>query len=734
MEYIGGSGNVSSILIIGNYGTFTNEVIHRFSKENWRIYTLTNSKRLMKPMQVFEQYIFRYDSDSVKEIMSSSNPDTVLFTGAYDPLYQWEEDQAKAEALHYITGLSNLLMCCAIQGVKHFVYISSNHVFEEEYLIDIKEDMPVSPNSFRGMTISQGEKLAIHYAQTTRMEVTVVRIAQLYGYPMNREDCTDVFSEMCVTALGTGQLRINAKRVITALHVKDAVEALYLLVKAPERKHSVYHLSSMEEVTEEAIAVLIRENDTHPIELVDQTVGLRNRLVLSNERFCEEFPFQIKHSYRSTIPRMLSYINSHRNLFLYENERQERTRAGYRLLRLFRKAVPFLESIVFFIPFFLLNNYTADSTYFREINFYLLYVLLFAVVHGRQQAIFSSLLSVAGYCFSRLYTSSGFHLLIDVNTYIWIAQLFTVGLTVGHLRDNLREMEYDKNEKIDFLSERMNDITVINYSNTRIKNYYAEKLISTSESIGRIYEITSRLEKADSGEVLFAALDTISEIMAVKDVSIYLVSNLTHCRLASASSERSRSLGKSIRRTDYQMIFDVLEGKQVFINRTLEDHLPMMASALFDERNNMRIVLLLWDIPYEQMTLYQANLLTVVGALVYSAVVKDADYLDALSYQRYLPGTMILRDTAFQQMVDIYRNAEEKGYAESCLCLIRNGELSLKELNDKLRPVLRESDYVGAVQVGCLAVLLTNTNEQESIIVRRRLEEINITVSAVKLG
>lgn len=723
---------MSSILIIGSYCTFTNELIHKFHKENWRIYTLTSGKKRMKPMHVFEQYNFRYDSDNIKEIINSCCPDTVLFTGAYDTINRWEEDKAKAESLHYITGLSNLLMCCAMLGVKHFVYISSDKVFEDEYIVDIKEDMPVSPYSFKGMTISQGENLAMHYEQTTRMEVTVTRIAQMYGLPMDREDCTDIYSEMCVKALVTGRLKVNAKKVLSALYVKDAIEALYLLINAPERKHSIYHISSMEEVTEDAVALLIQESNTHPIEIVDQTIGLRHRVVLSNEKFCGEFPFQVKNSYRDSIPQMISYINSHKNLFLYEDEKQEHANSGYRVLRIFRKAVPFLESIIFFIPFFILNNRAVGSTYFNGINFYLLYVLLFAVVHGRQQAIFSSLLSVVGYCFRQLYSTSGFYLLININTYIWIAQLFVVGLTVGQLRDSFREMETDKNEKIDFLSERMNDITVINHSNTKIKNYYAEKLISTTESIGRIYEITSKLERADSGEVLFAALDTLSDIMEVRDVSIYLVSDIEHCRLASASSESSRALGKSILMKNYRMIFDVLANKQVYINRSLETNLPMMASALFDEKNELRIIIFLWDIPYEQMTLYQANLLTVVGALVYSAVVKDANYLEALAYRRYLPDTTILREEAFKRMVDIYKNAEKKGYAESCLCLVRWEDLSMKELNDKIRPILRETDYVGVTQDDCVAVLLTNTNEQESMSVRGRLEEMNIHTSIVK--
>ena len=723
---------MSSILIVGGYGTLTNELINRFYKENWRIYTLISNKKLIKPAHVFEQYIFSYDSDSIKEMISSCRPDAVLFTGAYDPLYHWEDESIIEESLNYITGLSNLLMCAAMLGVRHFVYISSDKVYEDEYVVDIKEDMPTSPNSFKGMTISQGENLAMHFNRTTLSEVTVVRIAGMYGIPANREACTDIYSGMCLKALALGRLKVNAKKVLSALYVKDAVEALYLLISAPERKQQLYHISSMEEVTEDVVAQLIQEKYSHQIDIVDQTIGLKHRVILSNERFCREFSFEVRNSYSDIIPQIISYMKNHKNLFFHDDEKYEGKGIGNRLLRLFKKVFPYLECLIFFIPFFMLNNRAVGSSYFNGINFFLLYVLLFAVVHGRQPAIFASLLSVIGYCFRQMYTSSGFSLLININTYIWIAQIFIVGLTVGHLKDKFRETEADKNEKIDFLTDRLNDITAINSSNTKIKNYFAEKIISSTESIGRIYDITSRLDKAATGEVLFAALDTLSEIMDTPDVSIYLVSNRDYCRLASASSEKARSLGKSVPMDNYKMIFDVLKTKQVYINRSLDSTLPMMASALFDDKDNMRIVIFLWDIPYEQMTLYQANLLTVVGALVYSGVVRDADYLDALAYRRFIPDTTILQETAFKEMLEVYSHAGEKGYAELSVFHIKGDTMPLKELSDIIKPLLRDTDYVGIMADGNLAVLLTNTNVTESIHVRNRLEDKNITTYSDK--
>ncbi len=724
---LGGENTVmGSILMVGSYGTFINEMIQKFYKENWRIYTLISDKKRIKPAHVFEQYVFKYDSDSIKEIVTSCRPDVILFSGAYDPLYQWEEETAIAESLRYITGLSNILMCGSMLGTRHFIYVSSDKVYEDEYVIDINEEVGATPNSFQGMTISQGENLAMHFGRTTQLEVTVARIAGMYGIPADREACRDIYSEMCLEALVSGRLAVNAKKVLSALYVKDAVEALYLLANASERKHGLYHISSMEEVTEEDVAKIIQEKYSQQLDIVDQTVGLRHRLILSNERFGREFGFVVRNSYREIIPQIISYMKNHKNLFLHGDETYEDQGFGRRLLRLFQKAFPFLECLVFFIPFFMLNNRAVGSANFSGINFFLLYVLLFAVVHGRQLAIFASLLSVVGYCFRQMYTASGFSLLIDINTYIWIAQIFIVGLTVGHLKDKFREMEEDKNDNIRFLSERLKDITVINSSNTRIKNYFAEKIISSTESVGRIYDITSKLDKAATGEVLFAALDTISEIMDSRDVAIYMVSNLNYCRLASASSERARSLGKSILINEHREIFDVLRGKQVYINRSLDSTLPMMASALFDEKGSMRVIIFLWSVPYEQMTLYQANLLTVVGALVYSVVVRDVNYLDALAYRRYIRDTIILQEEAFQEMLEIYRHATEKGYAELSVFYIHRDVLPLEEMSARLKALLRGTDYVGEMSDGNLAVMLTNTNGDESIYVRKRLEENGI--------
>ena len=47
--------------------------------------------------------------------------------------------------------------------------------------------------------------------------------------------------------------------------------------------------------------------------------------------------------------------------------------------------------------------------------------------------------------------------------------------------------------------------------------------------------------------------------------------------------------------------------------------MPMMASAVYSE-DKMQLILMLWGIPWERMTLGEANRLTIVGFLIQNAV------------------------------------------------------------------------------------------------------------------
>ena len=67
----------------------------------------------------------------------------------------------------------------------------------------------------------------------------------------------------------------------------------------------------------------------------------------------------------------------------------------------------------------------------------------------------------------------------------------------------------------------------------------------------------------------------------------------------------------------------------------------------FIRKDEMQLILMIWGIPWERMTLGQANMLTVIGYLIQNAVVRANRYISALEQQRYIKGTNILEPEAF---------------------------------------------------------------------------------------
>lgn len=140
------------------------------------------------------------------------------------------------------------------------------------------------------------------------------------------------------------------------------------------------------------------------IAIVENPKEPRREPVLSNTRYAEEFGIRIFHMPEKELPQIAKHINRNATEFA-RIEVKPKGMIGKirRWIKEFLPAVfPFLENMVCFIPFFMLNNRAVGREYFQNIDFYLLYVLLFAIVYGQQQATFSSLLAVAGYTFRQM--------------------------------------------------------------------------------------------------------------------------------------------------------------------------------------------------------------------------------------------------------------------------------------------------------------------------------------------
>ncbi|WP_251208361.1 NAD-dependent epimerase/dehydratase family protein [Acetatifactor aquisgranensis] len=700
------------VLLVGGGSALMNALIDKLNKNGHRVYLLTGQRENRSSYRhVFEKYNFPYDSGSVKDILESVKPDVTVFTGAYDTNFDWETP--RQDGVRYMAGLMNILSAYSVLKKGRFLYFSSQEVFGGSYIDDIKEDEPAAPKGFRAMALAQGEEICANFRKTQGTDTVILRFDRLYWVPGKGETEDNPCFRMCLEGLKTGKISANERRVFSMIYLNDAVEHIYGLICAEAPNHSCYHISSAEEIGEAELAKLIQEELGSGVQVADSTVGAGNRLVLDGSRYAGEFNQKIFNHYDTTAKRIAGFMKRHSASFITEEDAGGglAVKAWNNSRRIFRVVFPFIENLICFIPFFLLSRMTADSDFFARLDFFLLYVLLFAVVYGQQQAIFSGFLAVIGYIAGQMRTESGFEVLVDYNTYVWMAQLFIVGLVVGYLKDQLRFIQNENRSRMQYLHGQLSDIEEINDSNVRMKHNFEAQVVNHKDSLGKIHEITSTLEQYEPEEVLFYAAQVLARVMECGDVAVYTVANGDYARLFSSTSPDARKLGNSIKYTAMEELYGELKEGRVYINRKMEDKMPMMASAVYSE-DKMQLILMLWGIPWERMTLGEANRLTIVGSLIQNAVVRANRYLEALRNRRYVEGTNVLDESAFTLLERAFFNAREKGLTEYVLLEILTEGEHYEKAAAMLGGFIRQTDYLGILKGGRLCALLSNTNTE----------------------
>jgi hypothetical protein len=320
-------------------------------------------------------------------------------------------------------------------------------------------------------------------------------------------------------------------------------------------------------------------------------------------------------------------------------------------------------------------------------------------------------MAVVGYCFQQMQGGTGFDVLLDYNTYVWMVQLFIIGMVVGYMRDLLYQVRKEKDEELRFVNEKLEGIEDINDSNVRMKHSFESQLVNQKDSLGKIYEITSSLDQYGPEEVLFYAAQVLGTLMDSRDVAIYRVANEDYARLFSATSPQARKLGSSIKYTAMEELYGELKEHRVFINKTMAEELPLMACAVYAEED-MQLILMLWGISWQRMTLAEANRLTIIGTLIQNASLRANHYLETLKEQRYVEDTNVMREEAFTLLVRAFFEARDKGLTECTLLEIKTkNDADYRQAVSVLGKEIRQTDYMGMLAGGRLYILLSNTNK-----------------------
>lgn len=724
------------IMLVGGVSPMMRKLSLKLYKEGHKIYVLTGSRNPSNHFEyAFERYDFPYDNASVEEVFRSVNPDVTILLGACDGNLSGEDP--KREAIQYAAGLQNILLSWSALEKGRLIYLSSAEVYGSSYQIPVTEAIRPVPRGIRPLMLFQGEESCRFYQEQLKKDVVILRLDRLHDVPKDkREAAFGICQRKCLDAFQSGAVSYRRNHKYGLTYMGDAVETIYKLVACENHKYGLYHISSSEAYSELQIAEAIGKYLGKELETIDNTLEDQRSVILSNERVKEEFGFKIWCEPEETIQKTLLYMKKHSGRFLDSSHPGWDIwhRIYFKTIELFGALVPYIENLIFFIPFFMLNNRATGSQYFSKIDFYLIYVLLFAVVHGQRQATLSALFATAGYLFRQMYNQSGLTVVTDYNTYVWIAEIFIVGLVVGYMKDQLQFMQEEREQEVDFLSERVTDITDINDSNLRVKEGLITQVVNYDYSLGTVYDLVEQLEEDQPAQILFHAITLIRNVMDCQDVSLYRINDEEYARLFGYTSAKASSMGFTVYLPNKESLYESFSKQEVYLNRTMNPEYPMMAYCIYDGEK-MDMMILLWSIPFERMTIDESNRLIVISKLIQKSVKRSATYLDLLRNERYQHHSPALRAEAFEEIVYTYHEAGYKNLTEYILLQVISAESGMDKAGVIIGDILRQTDYIGYRNDGNLYILLTSTDRKGCGFVQRNLEKKGIrTIISEEMG
>ena len=728
--------NEIKILIFGNYNPLILSLISRLDREGHTVFTVTGreKKSSRKPRGVFQEYNFSYNSESIEYIIKTVDADVAVFEGAIDRLVELENQPSKIS--EYLAAITNIVLCLKDSSVKKLIYLSTLNVFSGNTEDVISETTVPNPRKNIEKTVLMGEDVCRSYDRERDFKVSIIRVSQIYGHFRDEYLRGNICTEVCKKALENEPIEIFKGRDHNLLFVDDVVDGIYKVLNHEGRAFEIYHLANEKDrvCTAKDIIEIFKENTSYKgevktIEMDDYT--LNKEYDLSK---IKSLNFKEKHRLEDKIDDLYDTIKKslrQRDILSTDNisifTRIFKTESAIK-----KRIFPFIENLLFFIILSIIIYFTKDMAIHKVIDVYLLYVVIIGLIYGYEQSVFAVILSVIYKLYTTFVIGTSDSVLPDYYVYMWILQLFTIGILVGYLKEQYKIKYLDMKDENAYLDLQLNNIKDINRSNEEIKDLYERRLLNYKDSFGRIYDIISKLDTIEPQGVIFKSIGVIGDVMDTKDVSLYIYSgNSNFFRLMASSSKQSKTLISSLKVSDYTDMFDKLLDHKIYINHNLDPRYPIMAGGTY-KAGKLQTIIMIWTLPFENNNLYQVNIFGIVCKLIERSLNIGYEYIESISRNYNKKNDNIVDRESFNKIVNLYKAGAEENIVDFFLIGVEiDTDIDRSEFNEILKSCIRETDFIGEGKKDTMRILLTNTNEEQSKFVIERLRSKKIDIVEV---
>jgi UDP-glucuronate decarboxylase len=715
------------VLIAGGYGFIGSFIADKLYKEGHDVFIIDNLSSGNPENILFKHkfYSLNVESEECETIFRTNSFDSVIFAVSNSNVHT-STTKPTRDSITSIIGLENLLHLSGKYNVAKFIFLSSVAVYgnnEQNPLTETAICNPISPYGYHKLL---GENLCNRWSQQYNFSVINVRISNVFGPRDNQSverGVISLFIEQCIQQKDF-HIYGDGSQLRDFIYVEDVAEAVYRFCTS--EVSGTYNLSANHSESINGVISHLKEITSVPNSIFKgEKAGDIAHSSIDNQKVVKDLDWFPKYSLREGLDKVFQWNYNKKNR---KSKHSITMIMDWRksLYKTYKTAMPFIENLLQFIVFAILDFNTFQTNHL--IDYKLVYVLMIGMFLGKTQAILACFLTVVLYIYENIaYGREFISLFLDNNTLSHIAMYLFFGLVLGYIIDKknitvktLKEEYIVLQDKYDFLDEVFKETR-------RIKDQLQNQITYTEDSVGKIYELASKLDSLEPEDIFNGSISVLEQTMKTKAVSLYLVSkDAAYLRLVSKSNRIDLQFPNSIKVNIDNPYYKVITEKRTVFNDQLDPDLPILMAPIL--RNNQVIgMVCLNEVHFERLTLYYQNLFEVVIKLISSSISRAYEFVTITHPNRVIGETKILRPEYFSKVLASKLKAKEQ---LNIPFYIFEVHLTASNTNgvEKLLQAIRETDIIGMDIKGNFWVLLSNTTETEAQIVYQRLINLGISL------
>ena len=267
----------------------------------------------------------------------------------------------------------------------------------------------------------------------------------------------------------------------------------------------------------------------------------------------------------------------------------------------------------------------------------------------------------------------------------------------------------------------------------KYKDQYKKQIISSRDSFGKIFQVVRRLDTLEPREIYSHAIAILEDVMDTENCAFYSLhgEDAAFARLEVSSPQLHTRLKKSIRMDEYGEVLETLKKNEVWVNRELSFDFPMYVAGVRNREGKLILLVMLYQVPYNQMTLYYVNLFSILCGLIQDGLCRAWDYQTAIQEHSYIRDTIIMNEEAFLRQLQLNHMLTEQGVSSYSLLRFYDSRTP-EEISRLLEGRIRDSDLLGMGGEGEYFLLLSQSDAAGDAIVLKRLESLGLDCRLVQ--